>query len=208
MTKEEIIKELDVVFEVYKNIIIEETKKNKELTFKFALLISVLNRSNAIIEGYKKLLNTNNIIVLNSLIRMQIDNCIFVYGIYLLNKEGYKTKDLFLNITQSNKKLSEYKIGKNKLYDTYIVKEINNEFKNKFLKSYEFYCRFIHFSDGAIISSVNPKDNNILELELVKDYSRFEQYILTNSITFIEACKFLVILIKTKWTNLDDEVFS
>ena len=208
MTKKDIIKELDVIFEVYKNIIIDEVIKNDGLTYKFALLTSVLNRSNAIIEGYKKVLSTNNIIVLNSLIRMQIDNCIFVYGLYLLNNDGHKSKDLFLNIVKSNKKLSEYKIKKNKLYDTYIVEQINNEYKNKFLEAYNFYCRFIHFSDGAITSSMYSKENNVLELELVKEYSRFKPYIITNSITFIEVCKFLVILIKNKWTNLDDEVFS
>ena len=125
MTKKDIIKELDVIFEVYKNIIIDEVIKNDGLTYKCALLTSVLNRSNAIIEGYKKVLSTNNIIVLNSLIRMQIDNCIFVYGLYLLNNDGHKSKDLFLNIVKSNKKLSEYKIEKNKLYDTYIVEQIS-----------------------------------------------------------------------------------
>lgn len=50
--------------------------------------------------------------VLNSLIRLQLDNCIFVYAIHMLVDAGYNIDDLGENIIHKNRKLSSYKIGK------------------------------------------------------------------------------------------------
>lgn len=54
----------------YKIYIVNEYKNTYNLNHKN----SVLNRSVAIMEAYRQLLETNNIVVLNSLTRMQIDN--------------------------------------------------------------------------------------------------------------------------------------
>ena len=204
MNNDEIVHQLDSIFESYKNYLYREYNKTGVLTYKNALITSILNRSLAIIEAYKTLIITNNIIALNSLIRMQIDNCIFVYGVYLLVDNGYTIKEIFNNIINGNKKLSEYKIEKDKLYDTYIVEQIDNEYKNNFLNMYSFYCRFIHFSDSALLTSIDAKEENMLEVEYSKDYSRFEKYTLQNGKSLIELCKFLLIMINTKWNNIEN----
>ena len=204
MNNDEIVNQLDNIFESYKNYLYREYNKTEILTYKNALITSILNRSLAIIEAYKTLIITNNIIALNSLIRMQIDNCIFVYGVYLLVDNGYTIKEIFNNIINGNKKLSEYKIEKEKLHDTYIVGQINNEYKNNFLNMYSFYCRFIHFSDSALLTSIDAKEENVLEVEYSKDYSRFEKYTPQNGKSLIELCKFLLIMINTKWNNIEN----
>lgn len=204
MDNDEIVNQLDNIFESYKKYLYGEYNKTGILTYKNALITSILNRSLAIIEAYKTLISTNNIIALNSLIRMQIDNCIFVYGVYLLNNNGYTIKEIFNNIINGNKKLSKYKIEKGKLHDTYIVEQIDNEYKNNFLNMYSFYCRFIHFSDSALLTSIDAKEENVLEVEYSKDYSRFEKYTLQNGKSLIELCKFLLIMIDTKWNNIEN----
>ena len=201
-TKDIIIQELNNIFEIYKLYMINEYKKIDKLNYKIILINSVLNRSIAIIEAYKQIIRTNNIIVLSSLTRMQIDNCIFVYGIYILLENGYEVEELFKNILFDNKKLSDYKIEKQKLYDTYIISKINEEYNNKFEDMYNFYCRFIHYSDSALLSSILAKEDNVLELGLTKDYSRFEHHILENGKSFIELCKFLLVILKQKWKNM------
>lgn len=200
--KDIIIQHLNNIFEIYKLYMINEYKKIDKLNYKIILINSVLNRSIAIIEAYKQIIKTNNIIVLNSLTRMQIDNCIFVYGIYILLENGYEVEELFKNILFDNKKLSDYKIEKQKLYDTYIISKINEEYNNKFEDMYNFYCRFVHYSDSALLSSILSKEDNVLEFELTKDYSRFEHHILENGKSFVELCEFLLVILKQKWKNI------
>ena len=108
-TKDIIIQDLNNIFEIYKLYMINEYKKINKLNYKIILINSVLNRSIAIIEAYKQIIKTNNIIVLNSLTRMQIDNCIFVYGIYILLENGYYiiTKDQYKMFINNNIKCNE-----------------------------------------------------------------------------------------------------
>ena len=61
---------------------------DKNLHTKTVLINTILQRSLSIIDAYQRLLTSNNILVLNSLMRLQIDNCIFIYGIYLLCNDG------------------------------------------------------------------------------------------------------------------------
>lgn len=202
MNNKEIIEELNQIFEKYKGYLINVYKNSESLNYKIILVNSVLNRSVAIIEAYKKILDTSNIIILNSLVRMQIDNCIFIYGVFLLCKNGYSIDEISEEIIKNNKKLSQYKINKEKMTDSYIISKINEEYKNKFEEMYKFYCRFIHFSDSALLSSMSVYDNNILELELVTDYSRFTKHINENANSFINLSKFLLIMLDKKWENI------
>lgn len=92
-----IISKLNNIIETYTSYLIREVPDGKIFT-KTILINTVLQRSLALIDGYQKLLETNNIIVLNALARLQIDNCIFVYGIYYLVSNGYNIDDLYKDI--------------------------------------------------------------------------------------------------------------
>lgn len=203
MNSKEIIYELNNIVEKYKSMIINEYNKIDLLNHKIILMSSILNRSTAIIEAYKKLMETNNIIVLNSLIRMQIDNCIFIYGVYLLIQNGYSIDVILKEILLNNKKLSSYKINKNKLYDKYIILEIDKEYNNRFKEMYEFYCSFIHFSHKALLTSILVQNESAIEISLSKDFARFKEEVLENSESFIELSKFLLILLSQKWKDID-----
>lgn len=97
-TKKEIVKEFDNIFNAYKYYLYNEYKITGTFNYKNILITSILNRSLALIEAYKRLLPSNNIMVLNSLIRLQLDNCIFVYAMHMLVDAGYNIDDLGENI--------------------------------------------------------------------------------------------------------------
>lgn len=128
---------------------------------KTSLIFSVLQRSLSRIDAYSKLLKTNNIMVLNSIARTQIDNCIFIYGVYLLIDNSENINDIYNNFIKNNKKLSNYKIKNKQLRDSYIVSEIDKVYSG-FEDMYKFYCRFIHCSDSAVLYSTN----------IIEDYSK------------------------------------
>lgn len=77
---DKIINKLNCIFESYKKYMLDYLKKdNLEIYPKTSLMFSVLQRSVSMIDAYSKLIKTNNIMVLNSIARTQIDNCIFIY---------------------------------------------------------------------------------------------------------------------------------
>lgn len=205
MTKKELnslYQKYDEEFEMYKQFLFTEYKRTDSMDYKNILMTGILNRSLALIEAYKLLLPSNNLIVLNSLARLQIDNCIFIYGVKMLIDDGHNIDEIGNAIMKENKKLSDYKINKNKLYDTYIISELENKYQTKIEDAYNFYCRFVHFADSALLSSSQINEENVLSIELSKDYSRFEDNILKNANSFSELNKFVLLLLKNEWQNI------
>lgn len=199
---EELNIKMDEIFEVYKSFLFNYLDGLEIIDYKRILITSILNRSLALIEAYKTLLKSNNLMALNSLSRLQIDNCIFIYGISMLIKSGLDIDALGVAILSKNKKLSEYKIGKQKLYDTYIISELNKKYGMRIEEMYNFYCRFVHFSDSAVFSSTQALDNDTIQLALSKDYTRFKTHVKENANSFIEISKFVLLLLKNEWKDI------
>ena len=183
-----IISKLNNIIETYTSYLIREVPDGKIFT-KTILINTVLQRSLALIYGYQKLLETNNIIVLNALARLQIDNCIFVYGIYYLVSNGYNIDDLYKDILKNNKHLSDYKVNKQKLYDTFLVNQIDNENDVEFEKMYNFSCRFVHYSDSASYLTMETKENGIVNFSLSTNYERFSNQVMVNAGSFVNVSK-------------------
>ncbi len=199
---EELNNKMDDIFEEYKSFLFHYLDGLKIIDYKIILITSILNRSLALIEAYKTLLKSNNLMALNSLSRLQIDNCIFIYGISMLIKSGLDIDALGVAILSKNKKLSEYKIGKQKLYDTYIISELNKKYGMRIEEMYNFYCRFVHFSDSAVFSSTQALDNDTIELALSKDFTRLKKHVKENANSFIEISKFILLLLKNEWKDI------
>ena len=203
-TKKQILKDLNGIEEKYKQYMLKVIEKDAKIHTKTIMINTVLQRSLAIIDAYKKILYSNNILVLNSLTRMQLDNCIFFYGIYLLNNDGCDVSKVYKEIFQTNKKLSEYIVNKReKLYDTYIVGKISKEVPN-FKELYEFSCRFIHYSDTASFLTMNAKEDVSIEFDLSTDYKRFKPQNIINGRSFVEVSKFILIMIAKYWRNIGE----
>lgn len=204
VNKKQIISDLDNIVEQYKNNMIEIIKNDTKLHTKSIMINTILQRSLSIIDAYKRLLPSNNILVLNSLARLQLDNCIFIYGIYLLINDGNHISDIYKDIFISKKKLQEYKINKKeKLYDTFIVEKINNFLPN-FKELYNFCCRFIHYSDTASYLTMEAKEEKIIEFNLSTDYKRFKEQVIINGKSFVEICKLVLLLILKYWKKIEE----
>lgn len=202
-TKKQILKDLNDIEEKYKQYMLKVIEKDPKIHTKTLMINTVLQRSLSIIDVYMKIFYSNNILVLNSLTRMQLDNCIFIYGIYLLNSDGYDVSKVYKEIFQANKKLSEYTVNKReKLYDTYIVGKINKEITN-FKGLYDFCCRFIHYSDTASFLTMNTKEDFSIEFNLSTDYKRFRCQNIINGRSFVEVSKLILIMITKYWRNID-----
>lgn len=202
-TKKQILEDLNCVEEKYKQYMLSVIEKDQEIHTKTIMINTILQRSLSIIDAYMKIFYSNNILVLNSLTRMQLDNCIFIYGIYLLNNEGYDVSKVYKEIFQANKRLSEYTVNKReKLYDKYIVGKIDKEITN-FKGLYNFCCRFIHYSDTASFLTMNTKEDVNIEFNLSTDYKRFRYQNITNGRSFVEASKLILMMITKYWKNVD-----
>ena len=199
-TKNDVIKELDLIFKKYKEYLCVEISNDGNINYKNLLEVSILNRCSAIIEGYKSLLYSNNLMVLNGLTRMQIDNCIFIHGVKILYEKGFSIDEIGKK-TIDNMQLKKYNVTP-RLTDSYLIKDLNIIYNNKIKEMYEFYCRFIHFSDSSLFSVTNIKNENILEISCSKDYSKFEKPVLENANSFIELSKFILTLLKKEWVNI------
>lgn len=199
--KKQLIMNLNEIIEKYKNYFIGVINQVNGIYTKGILINTILQRSISIIDAYKKILNSNNIFVLNSLMRMQIDNCIFIYGIHMLVSNGEKITTLYGEIL-NGKKLSDYSIYNKKLYDSYIIKQINKDFP-KIKELYEFCCRNIHYSQTASFLSMEAKEENIIEFTLSTNYNRFENQCIINGKSFVEISKLVLITIEKYWKRIE-----
>lgn len=199
---DEIVSKLNCISDSYKKYMFDYLKKDNIVIYiKTSLIFSVLQRSLAMIDAYSKLLRTNNIMVLNSIARTQIDNCIFIYGVYLLINNNENINDIYHNFIKNNKKLSNYKIKNKQLRDSYIVSEINKVYSG-FEDMYKFYCRFVHCSDSAFLYSTSII-GEVVEFSLTTNFERFSKQCLINADTFLVISKLVLTLIKQFWTEMD-----
>ncbi len=201
--KAKIISELDKIKDLYIEYLKDFVLRDSIIYYKTIMINAVLQRSLAIIDAYKKLILDNNIMVMNGLIRMQIDNCIYVYGIYMLYEDVKNTNNIFKDTILNNKQLRNFKVNNKNLTDNYIVSKINENQKD-FKAMYKFYCRFVHFSDSAGLLAMEAKDENIMEFSLSTDYSRFDNHVIINGKTFIEVSKLILEYIRKYWEDIDN----
>ena len=193
-SEKQILDDLNYIVIQYKNSMTKIIEDDKNLHTKTVMINTILQRSLSIIDAYQRLLTSNNVLVLNSLMRLQIDNCIFIYGIYLLCNDGNDIAEIYKDIFINRKRLFEYKINKKeKLYDTFIIERINNDIPN-FKELYEFCCRFIHYSD---------KEESIIEFNLSTNYRRFKKQTIINGKSFVEVSKLVLIMINKYWNNIN-----
>lgn len=202
-SEKQILDDLNNVVIQYRNSMVKIIENDKSIHTKTVMINTILQRSLAIIDAYQRLLTSNNVLVLNSLMRLQIDNCIFIYGIYLLYNDGNDIAGIYKDIFINGKRLFEYKINKKeKLYDTFIIERINNDIPN-FKELYEFCCRFIHYSDTASYLTMEAKEGSIIEFNLSTDYRRFKKQTIINVKSFVEVSKLVLIMISRYWNDIN-----
>lgn len=121
-----------------------ELEKSKNVMFKLTSIhYSLINRTIELNNGYITLFNCKNYITAISLLRLQVENCLRLFGFAIMDDmpnclnrfiEGVDYKEL----TGNNGK---------KLYDSYLAKELDEKMPEyKFHETYKKYCEIVHFS--------------------------------------------------------------
>ncbi len=116
----------------------------KKVVFKLSSInYSLINRTIEINKGYITLFKSNNFICAISLLRIQIENCLRLFGFSIMDNMP-NCLDLFLNGTKFKNLTGN---NGNNLYDSYLAKEIDKIAPQcHFSETYKQYCEIIHFS--------------------------------------------------------------
>ncbi|MCL6103846.1 MAG: hypothetical protein M1292_15415 [Bacteroidetes bacterium] len=158
-----------------------ENESNKGQLFKSShFIFSVVNRAVALNRGFLQLTNLNNYLAAISLIRLQVDNCLRLYAMSLVDNPSSFYDSVLEGIEIGN--LCD-RDGK-KMTDNHLATKIDTIFP-EFKKLYKNTCGFIHFShehlyfnnkvkdltDDSFILSTSIGDIDKLEIYEKVDYS-------------------------------------
>lgn len=124
--------------------ILHKAESEKKVLFKLTSInYSLVNRTIELNNGYITLFTCKNYISAISLLRLQIENCLRLFGFTIMDDmpnclEKFINGEEYKNLTGNNGK---------KLYDSYLAKEIDKKWpEHNFLETYKQYCEFVHFS--------------------------------------------------------------
>jgi hypothetical protein len=120
----------------------KEAEKN--LMFKLSSIhYSLINRTIELNNGYITLCNCKNYITAISLLRLQVENCLRLFGFTIMDNmpeclDQFIDGAEFKSLTGNNGK---------KLYDSYLAKELDKKIPEyNFHSTYKKYCEIVHFS--------------------------------------------------------------
>lgn len=131
--------------------------KNNNFTKELHYIISITNRSIHLNRGFYNLIISENYFTALSIIRLQLDNCMRLYAMSLVEDSNTFYDDIF-----QGKKISAIKDkDKNPLKDYYLKEKLELIFYG-FKNFYDDMSGFIHFSDKHFIANtkiINRKED-------------------------------------------------
>ncbi|MFR9542575.1 MAG: hypothetical protein SNH27_11025 [Rikenellaceae bacterium] len=104
------------------------------------MVTAISNRSVNIINAYNTLVEANNYIGANSLIRIQLDSCLRFYALTIAPPD-----DVASHIF-AGKRLDKYKHNNELFTDNYLATRLSEHFDDV-LKLYKYQSSFIHFDE-------------------------------------------------------------
>jgi hypothetical protein len=121
-----------------------EKESEKNLMFKLSSInYSLINRTMELNNGYITLFTCKNYITAISLLRLQVENCVRLFGFSIMDNmpeclDQFIAGADFKSFTGNNGK---------KLYDSYLAKELDKKIPEyNFHSNYKKYCEIVHFS--------------------------------------------------------------
>jgi hypothetical protein len=116
---------------------------------------AALNRSANLVPGFASLIEARNFIAAAPLLRLQIDNCLRFYGVYIVSKP-----DDFAHAVRKGGQVRKMKDSKgNLMTDRYLVECVAKDFP-WITRVYEKTSGYVHLSDAHIASvfSETPRE--------------------------------------------------
>lgn len=125
---------------------------------------AILNRFVTLTEGFKTLILERNLTCCGALLRLQLDNCMRLYGLSIA-----EDIDMAIDTVMSGGRFDKLKDKQGKyMKDSYLKKKLSN-FDSKFETVYNSTSGYIHFSDKGIFQSVRSSDNNKVLLQITNE---------------------------------------
>lgn len=156
-----------------KKIFENETKRGR-LYKGSHFLFSIANRAIALNRGYYILAKANNYVTAISLIRLQIDNCLRLYAMTLVEDP----RDFYEKVLGGSEIRNLLDRDGNKMTDNYLVTKLDSLYP-KFKLLYKNTSGFVHFSNEHMFlnNAVTDVDENSFKLRTsIGDIDRLEIY--------------------------------
>jgi hypothetical protein len=157
-------------------------------------IFALIKRSIDILDSFIYATLTYNLNIQIPLLRLQIDNCITLYGIMLLDGK----EDVLSALFKGNHRWSNYKhpVTNERLSESKLAQEIGNIPRYKdFYEMYKFCCNFVHFSRKIINSTIQANSTGHLKSSICLGNKDMPKDVLTNANSMIETTKILFWLI-------------
>jgi hypothetical protein len=128
-------------------------------------IYGILYRSNSLIDGFLRLVESNNFVCGISLVRLHIDSLLRLYAstISELSFEAFVHKVMYeeIEIKDLNSKFKKSEYSFHKLTDNFLTKKISEEQGFEWVyEKYKSTCGFVHFSHKHIFASISAAENN------------------------------------------------
>ncbi|MBS7787649.1 hypothetical protein KIH23_10100 [Flavobacterium sp. CYK-55] len=164
--------------------ILHKAETNKNVLFKLTSInYSLVNRTVELNNGFITLFSCKNYISAISLLRLQIENCLRLFGFTIMDDmpnclEKFINGEEYKNLTGNNG---------NKLYDSYLAKEIDKKWpEHNFLETYKQYCEFVHFSGfyQNLNNHFEEKENGLSSILYLGGGNNMPHFTILNKINY------------------------
>lgn len=150
--KEELKKRNRILLTVTKDIMKAGNYSAHILDF---FILSVINRAISLNKAFILLIENKNSLTAISIVRLQLDNALRLNAIKVV-----ENVDDFLNYFLDGRPINQYKVGKQRLTDKFLVTELDKDLPQA-LDLYNYLCDFIHFSDKHFdATKTKPKNKD------------------------------------------------
>lgn len=123
-------------------------------------LLSLLNRSLQLTDGFIAMVQERNLTCAAPLLRLMLDNCMRTYALYTA-----ADRKEFIDALIDGKKISKLEdINGKPMQDWYLKSELNR-IDSQFSTVYDNTSGYIHFSEKAFYQAVSAKNGNVIELQ-------------------------------------------
>lgn len=121
----------------------------------------MLDRSIRLADGFIPMIKNRNLTCAGALLRLQLDNCMRLYALYIANDER-----AVVNALLNGDKIDKLKDKKgNQMRDTYLKNELGN-IDSQLPIVYENTSGFIHFSAKAIYQSIYDCNDHTIKFQV------------------------------------------
>lgn len=150
------------------------------------LIVAMIDKSCFLIDGYIDCLNNKNLTVAGIIIRAQIDICMRIYGLSLVEDKNKVCGEILLG-----KQLKKFKDKEGKsLSDGYLKSKLN-EILDGTERVYNKASGYTHFSDVAFSHSFIDLDSKAIKLQVGHIKESDERYLIEGYDVMMYFAKFL-----------------